>query len=97
MQKVFMVCFSLIKIYQKSIASRDFPDWTMGFHDLDAEHARQFEGFSEIFDADFDMHTIKPSFAAKLLSSFKPGAGDKTGMGQSGVLYAAMSRRKDQG
>lgn len=61
----------VIKIYQKSIAARDFPEWTMGFHDLDAAQARQLEGFSEIFDADFDMHTIKPSLAAKLLRSFK--------------------------
>ena len=27
----------VIRLYQKNIESRDFPDWTMGFHDLDAE------------------------------------------------------------
>ena len=63
----------IIKLYQKNIEARDFPEWTMGFHDLSAEGARQLRGFSEILDSDFDMHTIKPSAAAKLLSCFKSG------------------------
>lgn len=63
----------IIKLYQKSIEARDFPEWTMGFHNLSAEGARQLVGFSEIFDPAFDMHAIKPSVAAKLLKSFKSG------------------------
>ncbi len=62
---------AVMKLYQKSVATRDFPEWTMGFHDLSAAEARQLPGFSEILDAGFDMLTIKPSAAAKLLSCFK--------------------------
>lgn len=63
----------VMKLYQKNVAARDFPEWTMGFHDLSAMDARQLEGFSKILDADFDMQTIQPSTAAKLLNSFKTG------------------------
>ena len=63
----------IIKLYQKSIEARDFPEWTMGFHHLSAEDARQLVGFSEIFDPAFDMRAIKPSTAAELLKSFKSG------------------------
>ena len=63
----------VIKLYQKNIEERDFPEWTMGFHDLNAEGARRLEGFSEFLDSSFDMHAIKPSAAAKLLHCFKSG------------------------
>lgn len=61
----------VIRIYQKAIAARDFPEWTMGFHDLRAKDARQLEGFNEILDPDFDMRLLSPSSAAQLLASFK--------------------------
>jgi hypothetical protein len=61
----------VIKLYQKSIQTRDFPEWKMGFYDLSVEGVRQLDGFSEILDPHFDMHSIKPSAAAKLLNSFK--------------------------
>lgn len=61
----------VIKLYECEKAERDFPGWSMGFHDLDAEDLRAMEGFSEFFEPQFDMTTIKPSAAAHLLSSFK--------------------------
>jgi hypothetical protein len=61
----------VIKIYQKNIVSRDFSEWTMAFHDLNAPHARELEGFSGILDANFDMRSISPSSAARLLGAFK--------------------------
>lgn len=61
----------VIRIYQKAITARDFPEWTMGFHDLRAKDARQLEGFNEILDPDFDMRSLSPSAAAQLLASFK--------------------------
>jgi len=61
----------VMKLYQKSVEARDFPEWTMGFHDLSAGDFRQLEGFSKILDPDFDMQTINPSVAAKLLTSFR--------------------------
>jgi len=63
----------VIKLYQTNIKERDFPEWTMGFHELNAESARRLEGFSEFLDPGFDMHAIKPSAAAKLLNCFKSG------------------------
>jgi hypothetical protein len=63
----------VIKLYQNNIKERDFPEWTMGFHELNAESARRLEGFSEFLDPEFDMHAIKPSAAAKLLNCFKSG------------------------
>jgi len=63
----------VIKLYQKNITERDFPEWSMGFSELNAESARRLEGFSEFLDPGFDMHAIKPSAAAKLLNCFKSG------------------------
>jgi len=61
----------ILKLYQVPITARDFPEWTMGFHDLGAEDARRLDGFSEVLDRSFDISTIKPSAAAQLLRSFK--------------------------
>jgi hypothetical protein len=61
----------VIKIYQKKIVSRDFPEWTMGFHDLGAKHVQHLEGVNDMLDPTFDMQSLNPSSAATLLSSFK--------------------------
>ena len=61
----------VIKLYERSIAERDFPEWSMGFHDLGVEDLRGLEGASEFLEPTFDMSAIKPSAAARLLSSFK--------------------------
>lgn len=63
--------FGVIRLYQKPIVERDFPEWTMGFYDLSAEGATYLEGFVDIFGPDFDMSTIKPSDAEKLISFFR--------------------------
>ena len=64
---------AIIKLYQTNIKERDFPEWTMGFHELNAESARRLEGFSEFLDPGSDMLAINPSAAAKLLNCFKSG------------------------
>ena len=61
----------VIELYQKKVTERDFPEWTMGFYDLNAEGARFLEGFVDFLDPNYDMHAIKPSAAAKLLKAFK--------------------------
>ena len=61
----------IIRMYAKPISVRDFPDWTMGFHDLDAEGATYLEGFNDILHPDFDLRSLKPSRAAKLFAVFK--------------------------
>jgi hypothetical protein len=63
----------IIQLYQRNIKEGDFPEWTMGFHELNTENARRLEGFSEFLDPRFDMHAIKPSAAAILLNCFKSG------------------------
>lgn len=61
----------VIKLYQKAITERDFPEWLMGFRDLNAEATTELPGFSGILDPQFDMLKLNSSDAAKLLSSFK--------------------------
>jgi hypothetical protein len=63
----------IIRLYQKSVLERDFPEWTMGFHELNAESTRRLEGFTEFLNPRFNMHEIKPSAAAVLLNCFKSG------------------------
>jgi Sensors of blue-light using FAD len=63
----------VIKLYEKEIEVRDFPDWTMGFYDLDAEGATYLEGFNEILRPGFDITPMKESTALKLVKSFKAG------------------------
>jgi len=63
----------VLRLYEKSVEVRDFSEWTMGFHDLEAEGARYLEGFSEFLDPLFDISQLKPSTAARLLSLFKQG------------------------
>lgn len=61
----------VIQIYRKTIEARDFPDWSMGFRDLNAEGATYLEGYSEILDANFDLSSVKSKDAARLIRLFK--------------------------
>ena len=63
----------VLKLYEKEVCERDFPEWNMGFSDLGVEDTKKLEGFSEILDPGFDMHQLKPSAAAELLKVFKTG------------------------
>ena len=61
----------VIELYQRDITEREFPNWTMGFHDLNAESVRGLKGVNEFLDPAVEMHTLKPTSAAKLLNYFK--------------------------
>ncbi|HRE82041.1 MAG TPA: BLUF domain-containing protein [Opitutaceae bacterium] len=61
----------VIQIYRKSIEARDFPDWSMGFRDLNAEGATYLEGYSEVLDPNFDLGNVKSKDAARLIRLFK--------------------------
>ena len=61
----------VIKLYQKNIEERDFPDWTMGFHDLDAPEARNVEGYSDFLMANEVPLALQSAAAVKLLKLFK--------------------------
>src|SRR3954470_1590920 len=37
----------VIRLYEKEVKERDFPEWTMGFHDLNSEEVRSLPGFSD--------------------------------------------------
>jgi hypothetical protein len=52
---------------------RDFADWSMGFHDLDAETARETPGYSPFLDAKFSVFEFAsdPSRAHQLLRIFR--------------------------
>ena len=55
---------------------REFPDWTMGFENLDDPAARQRSGFSEFLNLPFTGREFAedPSLAKRLLASFKQKA-----------------------
>jgi hypothetical protein len=61
----------VICMYEKVIECRDFPEWTMAFHDLNAEGARYLAGYSDLMAPDFDLSTLKSSDALKLIRVFK--------------------------
>ncbi|MFO1447407.1 MAG: BLUF domain-containing protein [Opitutaceae bacterium] len=61
----------VIKLFEKKIEERDFQDWSMGFHDLNAEGATYLEGYSEFLSPDFRFAQMKESTALKILKSFK--------------------------
>jgi hypothetical protein len=61
----------IIRIYEKEVGERDFPEWTMGFHDLNAEGAKYLEGYDEFMALDFDIQKLHPSDALRLMKLFK--------------------------
>ncbi len=65
--------YGVLKLYERAIEEREFPEWVMGFSDLNEGEARHLEGFSEFLDPEFDIQQLKPSSAMKLLSTFKKG------------------------
>ena len=65
--------YGVLKLYEREIEEREFPEWVMGFSDLNEGEARHLEGFSEFLDPQFDIQNLKPSSAMKLLSTFKKG------------------------
>ncbi len=65
--------YGVLKLYERKIEEREFPEWVMGFSDLNEGGARHLEGFSEFLDPDFDIQRLKPSSAMNLLATFKKG------------------------
>lgn len=61
----------VIKFYQKPIQERDFPDWTMAFHDLEAPQARHVEGYSDFLTTDEGALAVHSAAAVKLVKLFK--------------------------
>jgi hypothetical protein len=62
---------SFILLYEKESEIRDFPEWTMGFLDLQAEGARYLDGFEDVLGVDYDIRALSASKAQKLVRLFR--------------------------
>ena len=58
---------------RENIPSRDFPDWTMGFQNIDASDRFKIPGFTNILDSDFNPEYFSEDTAQahQLLLAFK--------------------------
>lgn len=63
----------MMVLLQQRQARRDFPDWSMGFRDLNAPDAHTLPGYSEFLNMDLTHPQFfsDPSSAQKLLLTFK--------------------------
>ena len=68
----------VIRLYEKEITQRDFPEWTMGFSALEDDPLKDLEGYDEVLERDFDLSRISSASAQKLLRVFKAAASDKS-------------------
>ena len=60
-------------LLQGPTSEREFPDWSMGFHDLDALQVTGIPGYSEFMNTplDSDAYATNPTRAQRLLRIFK--------------------------
>lgn len=69
----------VIRLYEKKIEQREFPEWTMGFTEFPNDDSlRYLEGYSEVLDRDFDLSRVTSDSAQKLLRVFRLSAANKT-------------------
>jgi len=62
----------VMKLYQKPITQRAFPDWTMGFSRMDDGTLEKLDGFSDFLKKpSTGFFTQSPSYAQALLDNFK--------------------------
>lgn len=62
----------VITLFRAEVAEREFPDWSMGFHDLMSEEVRQTPGFSEFLNTPLTADEFRASTrTARLLRMFK--------------------------
>jgi hypothetical protein len=64
---------NLIVLLEGTTQERQFPDWTMGFKELNSQKVRDLPGFSEFLNTPLNSGEFRsnPSVAQKLLLSFK--------------------------
>jgi hypothetical protein len=60
-------------LFEHAIERREFPDWTMGFQNLDNTDLSTVEGYSDVMDASGSARALfdNPSRAKKLLLLFR--------------------------
>jgi Sensors of blue-light using FAD len=63
---------SLVTLFQGLASRRDFPDWSMGFHDLDSADAKSIPGFTHFLNTSLTSTEFSDAQRAKrLLLLFK--------------------------
>ena len=58
-------------LYDIPATLRDFPNWSMAFRDLDVPFFPEREGYSRLMEEGFDIASIAPPKARKVLSIFR--------------------------
>lgn len=63
----------MVTLLRETVTERQFPEWSMGFRNLQSLTAEAVEGFSEFLNCDLTGKEFRenPSLAQKLLLSFK--------------------------
>jgi hypothetical protein len=66
---------NVLTVQQEEIQERSFGEWSMGFHNLDAEEVESLSGYTDFLDQPFDTDVIAKSGnrAVTLLELFKEG------------------------
>ena len=67
----------VITLLERQIEQREFPDWTMGFKNLNDPELRESSGYSEFMNEPLDSRIFQaePSKALKLLEIFRRNVG----------------------
>jgi hypothetical protein len=62
----------ITEISRKTVPSRDFREWSMGFHDVSAKDAQLIPGYAPLFEHGFNAAELraKPGVALELLKRF---------------------------
>ena len=64
---------TVVTLHTSVIAQRDFPDWSMGFHDLENPDAAGVEGFSHLLQSSLSPSAFRSDLPAakRMLLAFK--------------------------
>ncbi|HSG62606.1 MAG TPA: BLUF domain-containing protein [Pseudomonadales bacterium] len=63
----------IVTILEKPIAKRQFPDWSMGFEQVNAERLNHIDGLNDFFTEKTCLADIDKGRAAKILLAFEQG------------------------
>lgn len=64
---------SVVSILERPIRDRQFPDWSMGFAELNDDLYQQIEGLNDFYSAATCLNSIDPGRATKILQAFSQG------------------------
>jgi len=64
--------YDVIVLFRGEVAAREFPDWSMGFHDLTSAEVRQTAGFNEFLNTPLTAREFEtPTRVTRLFGMFK--------------------------